>query len=212
MAELSALIEAVVEMQEEAALEKTRQLAEEGVDARDLIDAYRKALQEVGNRFEKEIYFIPELILSGKMMSRALEILKPHLAEKSEQAREKLGKILIATVAGDIHDIGKNMVSMLFDINGFEVRDLGVDVPTEKIISEAKEFGADVVGLSGLLTLAFEPMKEVVEGLAAIGLRDEMKVIIGGGQMDEQVTSYVGADAFCTDAVTGLNICKSWVS
>ncbi len=212
MQALNELTEAVVEMREEAAVEKTRHLLEEGVDPQALIEAYRNALEEVGKRFEKEIYFIPELILSGHMMSTAMELLKPYLGDREVQSGTKLGKVLIATVAGDIHDIGKNMVSMLMDINGFEVRDLGVDVPTEKIVSEAKQFGADVVGLSGLLTLAFDPMKEVVEGLAAAGLKEKVKVIIGGGQMDEQVCSYVGADAFVTDAVSGINICKSWVS
>lgn len=212
MSELNDLREAIVEMQEKIALEKTRQHVEEGVDPQDVIETYKKALEEVGNRFEKEIYFIPELILSGRMMTSALEILKPYLGDKSVQYGKKLGKFLIATVAGDIHDIGKNMVSMLMDINGFEVRDLGVDVPSEKIISEAKEFGADVVGLSGLLTLSFDPMKEVMEGLAAAGLKDKVKVILGGGQMDERVCTYVGADAFVTDAVTGINICKRWVS
>lgn len=212
MQALNELTEAVVEMREEAALEKTKRMLEEGVDPQAVIEAYRRALEEVGKRFEKEVYFIPELILSGHMMSTALELVKPHLGDRGVQSGSKLGKVLIATVAGDIHDIGKNMVSMLMDINGFEVRDLGVDVPTEKIVSEAKEFGADVVGLSGLLTLAFDPMKEVVEGLAAAGLKEKVKVIIGGGQMDEQVCSYVGADAFVTDAVSGINICKSWVS
>jgi 5-methyltetrahydrofolate--homocysteine methyltransferase len=212
MGMLNELSEAVVEMQEQVAMEKTRQLLEQGADPQDVIEAFRKALEEVGNRYEKQTYFIPELILSGRMMSSALEMLKPHLRDESVQSGTKLGKILIATVAGDIHDIGKNMVTMLMDIHGFEVRDLGVDVSSEKIISEAKEFGADVIGLSGLLTLAFDPMKEVVEGLTAAGLKDKVKVIIGGGQMDEQIRSYVGADAFVTDAVAGINICKTWVS
>ncbi len=212
MSELNDLTEAVVEMQEQVALEKTRQLVDQGVDPQDVIDAYKRALKEVGIRFEKEIYFIPELILSGRMMSSALEVLRPHLCDASVPSGAKLGKVLIATVEGDIHDIGKNMVTMLLDIHGFEVRDLGVDVPPDKIVSEAKEYEADVVGLSGLLTLAFDPMKQVIEGLASNGLKDKVKVIIGGGQMDEKVCSYVGADAFVTDAVAGINICKGWVS
>ncbi len=212
MGDTEALTQAIVDMQEDKALELTEQLLDQGVDALKVFDAYKAALVEIGKRFEKQIYFIPELIMSGEMMKAAMEIIKPHLTEAEAGGGQKKGKILIATVAGDIHDIGKNIVSMLMDINGFDVRDLGVDVPTEKIIAEAKEFGADVVGLSGLLTLAFGPMKEVVEGLAAAGLRDKVKVIIGGGQMDEQVRSYVGADAFVTDAVAGINLCKEWVS
>lgn len=97
-------------------------------------------------------------------------------------------------------------------LNGFEVRDLGVDVPIDRILSEAKAFKAQIIGLSGLLTLAFDPMKNVVERLEQEGIRDSVKVIIGGGQMDEQVCRYVGADAFVTDAVAGISLCKSWIS
>jgi 5-methyltetrahydrofolate--homocysteine methyltransferase len=170
-----------------------------------VFEAYQEALMEVGKRFEKGVYFIPELILSGTMMNEAMEIIKPLLAgEKSRNDKPKIGKILIATVEGDIHDIGKNIVSTLLELNGFEVRDLGVDVPIARIISEAKELGADIIGLSGLLTL--------VDQLATEGLRDKIKVIIGGGQMDEQIREYVGADAFVVDAVNGISLCKEWVS
>ena len=111
-----------------------------------------------------------------------------------------------------IENIGKNIVSMLIEINGLEVRDIGVDVPTDKIIAEAKDFGADVIGLSGLLTLAFDPMKAVGEKLCEEGLCDGVKVIIGGGQMDERVCEYVGADAFVTDAVHGVSRVKDWLA
>jgi 5-methyltetrahydrofolate--homocysteine methyltransferase len=212
MQDTRALIEDIVEMKEEQALAKTQQLLAQGVPALDLFDAYRKALEEVGKRYEKQIYFIPELILGGRMMQSALEIIKPHLDHATTKGPSKLGKVLIATVAGDIHDIGKNMVTMLMDISGFEVLDLGVDVPAEKIVAEAKGFRPDIVGLSGLLTLAFDSMKAVVGNLAESGMRNTVKVIIGGGQMDDQVCKYVGADAFVTDAVAGINICKGWVS
>lgn len=212
MGDIKALTEAVVEMQEDKALQMTRELLDGGESALAVFDAYKAAMEEIGRRFEKQIYFIPELIMSGEMMKSAVEIIKPHLGDQEADTGKKLGKFLIATVAGDIHDIGKNIVSMLMDINGFEVRDLGVDVPTEKIVAEAKEFGADIVGLSGLLTLAFDPMKEVVNKLAEAGLRDKVKVIIGGAQMDEQVRLHVGADAFVTDAVTGINLCKGWMN
>jgi 5-methyltetrahydrofolate--homocysteine methyltransferase len=213
MSDTKALTQAVVEMQEDKALEMTKELLDGGEDPIAVFDAYKAALEEIGQRFEKQIYFIPELIMSGEMMKAAVEIIKPHLGDTDTSGdSKKLGKMLIATVAGDIHDIGKNIVTMLMDINGFEVRDLGVDVPTDKIVNEAQEFGADIVGLSGLLTLAFDPMKDVVEGLAAAGLRDKVKVIIGGAQMDEQVCQHVGADAFVTDAVAGINICKGWMN
>jgi 5-methyltetrahydrofolate--homocysteine methyltransferase len=167
-------------------------------------------LEEIGRRFEKQVYFIPELIMSGEVMKIASELIKPYLKEDAVIG-PKLGKFLMATVEGDIHDIGKNIATMMLEITGFDVKDIGVDVPSERIISEAEEFEADIIGLSGLLTIAFDPMKQVVDELKAKGLRDKYKVIIGGGQMDDQVREYTGADAFVTDAVAGLNICKGWI-
>jgi methanogenic corrinoid protein MtbC1 len=213
MKETEKLTEAIVEMEEAQAMALTRELLESGTAPMAIFEAYQDALVAVGKRFEKGVYFIPELILSGNMMNEAMEIIKPYLdGQIVRDEREKIGKILMATVEGDIHDIGKNIVSALLDLNGFEVKDLGVDVPIDKIVSEAREFGADIVGLSGLLTLAFDPMKELVDKLEAAGLRQTIKVIIGGGQMDAQVCEYVGADAFVIDAVTGINLCKEWVS
>ncbi len=210
MADLNALKEAVVEMQEETALSLTKQYLDEGVDAVALFGAYQEALEEIGKRFEQQIYFIPELIMSGEMMKSASELIKPHLTE-TEDSSKKLGKILIATVEGDIHDIGKNIVTMMMEISGFNVKDIGVDVPIGTIVDEAEAFGADIIGLSGLLTLAFDPMKKVVDTLSERGLRDKYKVLIGGGQLDEQVRGYTGADAFVTDAVAGVNLCKTWM-
>jgi 5-methyltetrahydrofolate--homocysteine methyltransferase len=214
MADLKELFTAVVEMQEETALSLTQQLLDEGVPAFDIFNCYQESLEEIGKRFEKQLYFIPELIMSGEMMKASAEILKPHMTttESSKGGAKKLGKVLMATVEGDIHDIGKNIATMLLELNGMEVKDIGVDVPIDTIISEATSFGADVIGLSGLLTLAFDPMKAVVDKLKEKGLRDKVKVIIGGGQMDEQVCSYVGADAFVTDAVVGVNYVKQWLS
>lgn len=210
MADLNALREAIVEMQENTALSLTKQYLEEGVNPVELFGAYQEALEEIGRRFEQQIYFIPELIMSGEMMKSASELIKPHLTETDDSSK-KLGKILMATVEGDIHDIGKNIATMMMEITGFDVKDIGVDVPIGTIIDEAEAFGADIIGLSGLLTLAFEPMKKVVDTLNERGLRDRYKVIIGGGQMDERVQNYTGADAFATDAVAGINLCKSWI-
>ncbi len=212
MKDTEKLTEAIVEMEEDQAMALTRQLLESGTAPMAIFEAYQDGLVEVGRRFEKGVYFIPELILSGNMMNEAMEIIKPYLSgQTTKDERKKIGKILLATVEGDIHDIGKNIVAALLDLNGFEVKDLGVDIPIDKILLEAKEFGAQIVGLSGLLTLAFDPMKELVDKLKEAGLRHTIKVIIGGGQMDEQICRYVGADAFVIDAVTGINLCKEWV-
>ncbi len=214
MADLKKLFTAVVEMQEDTAMSLTEKMLEDGVPALEIFSCYQSALEEIGNRFEKQVYFIPELILAGEMMKNGAEVLKPHLASDGggSGADKKLGKVLIATVEGDIHDIGKNIATMLLELNGLDVKDLGVDVPADTIIKEAENFGADVIGLSGLLTLAFEPMKSVVDKLKEKGLREKVKVIIGGGQMDEQVFKYVGADSFVTDAVAGIRDIKGWLS
>ena len=150
--------------------------------------------------------------MSGEMMKVAMELLDPYLREVSGREHDKIGKIVMATVAGDIHDIGKNIATMVLDVNGFQVLDLGVDVPAEKIVGETKVFGADIVGLSGLLTLAFDPMKEVVGTLKAEGMQDEVKVIVGGGQMDDKAGSYIGADAAVNNVGVAVGICKGWVA
>jgi methanogenic corrinoid protein MtbC1 len=216
MSDLKDLFTAVVDMQEDAAMDLTRSFLEQGVPALEIFGCYQSALEEIGKRFERQIYFIPELIMSGEMMKAGAEILKPAMAEQSVGAEPdsggKLGKVVIATVQGDIHDIGKNIATMMLELNGLQVKDIGVDVPIDTIIQEAVDSKADVIGLSGLLTLAFDPMKSVVDRLKEKGLRDKIKVIIGGGQMDEQVCKYVGADAFVTDAVVGVNTVKGWLS
>jgi 5-methyltetrahydrofolate--homocysteine methyltransferase len=207
------LVNAVAEMKEDEAMSLTKKYVTEGRPAVEIIDAYKEALVIVGKRFEECTYFVPELILAGEMMKTASEMIKPIMTESQANAGdERIGKFLLGTVEGDIHDIGKDMVSMLMDINGFEVRDLGVDVPTQRFWDEYQEFQPSIVGMSGLLTLSYESMKKVVDILTEKGVRDKVKVIIGGGQMDEQACKYVGADAFVTDAVAGVNICKAWVS
>ncbi len=215
MADLKDLFTAVVDMQEDAAMALTLSYLEQGVPALEIFGCYQSALEEIGKRFEQQIYFIPELIMSGEMMKAGAEILKPSMAEQSvgteADSGGKLGKLVIATVQGDIHDIGKNIATMMLELNGMQVKDIGVDVPIDTIIQEAVDSKADVIGLSGLLTLAFDPMKSVVEKLKEKGLRDKIKVIIGGGQMDEQVCRYVGADAFVTDAVEGVSVVKGWL-
>jgi 5-methyltetrahydrofolate--homocysteine methyltransferase len=206
------LIDAMADMREDELMKLTKQYLGEGRAPSEIFEAYQKAMVIVGRRFEECTYFLPELILSGEMMKAGAELIKPYLKTgQTGDSVEKHGKFLIATVKGDIHDIGKNIVSMMMDLNGFNVRDLGVDVPAEKIVAEARSFGADIIGLSGLLTLAFDPMKQVVDLLKEAGTRDKYKVLIGGAQLDSQVCAHVGADSFVTDVVTGVNQCKQWI-
>lgn len=205
------LINAVVEMMEDDALALTKKYLDEGVPALQIFDAYKEALGIIGKRFEDGVYFVPELIMAGEMMKAASDLVKPLITGDHGTESKKLGKFLLGTVQGDIHNIGKDMVHMLMDINGFEVRDLGVDVPANRFTDEAREFQPDIVGLSGLLTLSYESMKQVVEALKEIGMRDKVKVIIGGGQVDEHACKYVGADAWVTDAVAGVKYALKWM-
>jgi 5-methyltetrahydrofolate--homocysteine methyltransferase len=206
------LVNAVAEMMEEQAAALTKKYLAEGVAPLEILNAYKEALAIVGKRFEEGSYFVPELILAGEMMKHAAELIKPHMGDgKGASGAKKVGKFLLGTVEGDIHDIGKDMVHMLMEINGFEVRDLGVDVPAKRFCDEYKEFQPDIVGLSGLLTLSYDSMKAVVDGLKEIGVRDKVKVIIGGGQVDERACKYVEADAWVTDAVAGLKCALQWI-
>jgi len=182
----------------------------EGTDAQEILSACQKAMQEVGKRFEEGVYFIPELVYGGEIVRKITELIKPKLAGSGLET-EKMGKAVIGTVAGDIHDIGKNIVSFMLDINGFEVYDLGVDVPPEKFVEKIKEVNPEVVGLSGFLTAAFDSMKETVEAVKAAGYRDTVKIMIGGSTVTEEVKDYAGADVFGEDAVEAVNLAKRWV-
>ena len=203
------LIDNIVAMNEKEAVTITDRMIEAGEDPMKLLDAYRRALAEVGKLFEKEEYFLPELILGGKMMKAAAEKLKP-LLKQSTSGGEKRDRVLIGTVEGDIHDIGKNIVTLLLDVAGFEIMDIGVDVPAQKFVEAAKDFRPKVIGLSCLLSVAYEPMKMTVEALEKEGLRNGVKILIGGAAVDTQIRDYVRADAFGKDAVEAVTLCKLW--
>lgn len=201
------LIDAITEMREEDALRITRRMLEGGNNPLEVLEACRNAMDVIGKRFEAGDCFIPELILAGEMLKQISVEVKPRLQQ--EASAKKIGKVVIGTVEGDIHDIAKDIVAFMLDINGFEVTDLGVDVPPAKFVEAAKSTGAKVVALSGFLTLAYDPMKATVEALKASGMKD-VKVMIGGGQIDDQIRSYSGADAYGKDAMTAVSLAKKW--
>ena len=205
---LEKLMDAIVNIREQEAIETAQALINSGEDAFDILDKSTQAIEEVGKRFEAGTYFLPELLMSGEVLKKIADIIKPHF--KRESVAAKKGKALIGTVKGDIHDIGKNIVSFLLDINGYEVRDIGIDVPPAKFVEEIKDFHPQVVGLSGLLTLAYDAMKETVEAIETAGLRDSIKIMIGGGQMSDKIREYVGADAYGKDAMHGVRLVKQW--
>lgn len=201
------LIEAITDMREEDAVAIATKLLDSGVSPQAVLDACREAMAIIGQRFESGECFIPELILAGEILGQISGVVKPRLQQGAEV--KKIGKVVLGTVQGDIHDIAKDIVGFMLDINGFEVTDLGVDVPPAKFVEAVKQTGAKIVGLSGFLTLAFEPMKETVKALKEAGLTD-VKVMIGGGQIDENIRQYTGADAYGKDAMAAVALAKSW--
>jgi methanogenic corrinoid protein MtbC1 len=201
------LIDAITEMREEDVVDITNELLDAGASPADILNACKDAMEVIGKRFEEGEAFIPELMLAGEMMSAITDILKPRMAEESSE--DKIGKIVVGTVEGDIHDIAKDIVCFMLDLNGFDVTDLGVDVPPAKFVESVKETGATIVGLSGFLTLAYDPMKDTVAALKEAGL--DVKIMIGGGQIDEQIRDYTGADAYGRDAMAAVALAKDWV-
>lgn len=201
------LIEAITDMREEDAVALAANLLESGASPQAVLEACREAMVIIGQRFETGDCFMPELILAGEILGQVSAIVKPRLQQGGES--KKIGKVVLGTVQGDIHDIAKDIVGFMLDINGFEVTDLGVDVAPAKFVESVKATGAKVVGLSGFLTLAFDPMKDTVEALKDAGLAD-VKVMIGGGQIDENIRQYTGADAYGKDAMAAVAIAKSW--
>ena len=205
------LVEAIAEMREEEAFALAKTMLDRGDNPLRVLELCREAMDIVGKRFEKQEYFLPELVLAGEMLENIGALAKPLIQEKSGGAAKKLGRVLVGTVHGDLHDIGKNIVTFMLDINGFEVKDIGIDVPVARFVEEIREFKPSVVGLSGFLTLAFDSMKETVQAIEAAGLRKQMKIMIGGGQVDEAVRTYTGADAYGSNAVAAVTLCRQWI-
>ena len=203
------LVQALSELKEEEALQITNKRLEANEDPNEILADARSGMGIVGKRFASGEYFIPDLIYSGEILKQVTDIVKPKLIKGKEV--KKLGKIVLGTVAGDIHDIGLNIVEFMLDTNGFEVYNLGVDVPANKFVEKAKETNAPVVALSGFLTLAFDSMKETVKALENAGIRKNVKIMIGGGQIDEQVKVYTKADAYGKDAVEAVTLAKEWI-
>jgi methanogenic corrinoid protein MtbC1 len=203
------LVNALADLKEEEALKIVKDRLAANEDPLKVLDDARKAMEIVGKRFADSEYFMPDLVYSGEILKGVTELVKPKLSKETES--KKLGKVVFGTVAGDIHDIGKDIAIFMLDVNGFEVHDLGIDVPAQKFVDKIKETGAPVVGLSGFLALAFDSMKETVEAIKAAGLRDKVKIMIGGGQMSDDIKEYTGADAYGKDAMAGVSLAKKWI-
>lgn len=208
MSEAEKLTEAIVELKESDAYRITEEMLGKNVDPVEIFAACRRGMTRVGELFEQKDYFLSELIMAGTLFKGIMDLVKPRL--KGDSAKTS-GTVLIGTVKGDIHDIGKNIVISVLEANGYQVIDLGVDVPPEKFVEGIKDHAPQVVGLSALLTDAYGPMKTTVDAIKEGGLRDRVKVILGGGAVSDKVKEYTGADAWTTDVATGQKIIARWV-
>jgi len=204
-----ALVQALVDMKEAEALQRAKHLLAGGTEPLEILESCSRAMEIVGQRFEKGVYFLPHLMMAGEMLKEISAMIKPLVQEQKAEAKK--GRVLIGTVEGDIHDIGKNIVVFLLEANGFEVRDIGINQKPAKFVEAIKEFQPKVVGMSGLLTLAFDSMKKTVEAIKEAGLRETVRIVIGGGVVTEKIKDYSGADAYAPDAMAGVRLCKEWI-
>ena len=201
----------LADLKEKEALDLVAERLRQGVDPMEILADAREGMKIVGERFGSGDYFIPDLIYSGEILKEIAKLVEPHIKQKETEGKN-LGKVIIGTVAGDIYDIGKDLVVLMLDISGFEVYNLGIDVPIENFVDKIKETGATVIGLSGFLTLAFDTMKDTIDAIKAAGLRDRTKIMIGGGQVDDEVMRYTGADAFGKDAIEAVALARNWLN
>jgi methanogenic corrinoid protein MtbC1 len=177
----------------------------QGEDPMKIVDDCREGLIIVGEKYKKKEFFLAELILSGEIFKVAMELISPYLIRENE--KEIKGKILLATIQGDIHNLGKNIFGTLLKINGFKVYDLGVDVNPEIILDKVREIHPDFIGFSALLTITFDPMKYVIDTLKKENLRNQVKILVGGGVTTSMVKEYIGADFQTIDAMEGIEYC-----
>jgi methanogenic corrinoid protein MtbC1 len=202
------LTELIADLEETATVAAVQQQMKEGREALAILKDCQAGMVKVGEKFEKGQFFISDLMMSGEIFKQVGEILAPVL---KGAAGPPTGKVIVGTVAGDIHDIGKDLVVMMLRSANYEVTDLGVDVPVQKFVEAVKETGATVVGLSCLLTTAFDSMKATIKALNESGLRSKVKVMVGGGPVDKKACEYAGADAWGTDANAAITLCKEWI-
>ena len=184
-------------------------MADGGSNVNEAVAAMQEGMQLVGSRFESGEYFVADLIYAGEIMTGAMDVIKPALAGESSGAA---GRMILCTVKDDLHDIGKNIVKAMLEASGFEVIDLGIDTPAEKIVDTAKKENISIIALSGVLTLALDSMKGVVEAFEAAGMRENVKIIIGGAPVSEEACANTGADAWAHSPQKTVDICKGWLN
>ena len=204
------LAEAMGDLDEDVMVETLEQvMAEGGADAQKAMEACQKGMDTVGALFEEGEYFVGDLIYAGELMTKAVEILKDALISEGGEDTVK-ARMILCTVKDDLHDIGKNIVRSMLEAAGFEVLDLGIDVAPEKIVETAKAEGINIIGLTGVLTLAIDSMKDTIDAFKAAGMRDDVKIVIGGAPVNAEVCEQTGADAWASSPQTTIDYCKSW--
>lgn len=203
------LVSAIVDLREADVARMVDELLASGADPLDIVAAGKQAMDVVGKQFADGELFIPELIMAGEIMKAISAKVEPRLA--GQRSAKRLGTIVLGTVQGDIHDIGKGIVATMLDIAAFDVIDLGVDVPAAQFIAAIRESQAPIVALSGLLTVAIDSMKATVAAIGDTGLRAGTKIMVGGAPVNEQVRQYTNADGWGKDAVAAVELAKSWV-
>jgi len=202
------LIQALADLEEDEFLRLFEEAMSEKRDPMVLLEKCRKGMEIVGKRFEEKEYFLTDLIMAAEMFKMATARLEPHLGGNG--AQDSAGTIVFGTVHGDIHDIGKDIVVAMLRGAGFTVHDLGVDAPPQNFVDKVKETGATVVGMTGLITISYDSMKETIDALEAAGLRDQVKVMIGGGMVNERVKEFAGADAWGSDVTSAVALAKKF--
>jgi len=201
----SDLATAIIELRRDEVLAEVKRRTAEGQDPLRILEECRQGMTTVGECFQKGDYFLAELMLSAEIFKEAMAILQPQLAKS--RPNKPLAKVVLATLKGDIHNLGKDIMAILLEAHGFEVHDLGVDVPPSLVLAKVKEIRPQFVGFSALITTAFPNMREAVEMMSEAGLRQEVKVMIGGGVTTATTREYVGADFQTTDAMEGVAYC-----
>lgn len=205
------LVKLLADLEEEAVLEHVRRRVADGDDPLKIIEECNAGMRQVGERYEQRQYFLSGLIMAGEIFREVVEIVQPVIVNRTP--RQSSGRVLLGTVQGDIHDIGKDMVGMLLTCHGFTVIDLGVDVPPDEFVQQVSRHKPDIVGLSGVLTASFEMMRETVSRLRSMQQGGpSFPIIIGGGVIDDQICRYVGADYWVADAMSGVHLCRKLIA
>ena len=199
------LAEAIYNLDEQTALRLSREMLDNGVDPVEILEESRAGMSVVGKRFQSGEYFLSEMIMAAEIFTAIMDSLRPRM---KRSVSETIGKVVIGTVQGDVHDIGKNIIVALLEAEGFDVVDLGVDVPPEDFVEAIREHEPDIVGMSSLLTVALESTKRTINAIAEAGLRNKAKIIIGGGRVDDYARDYVKPDAFTDNAAIGVKLCR----